>query len=261
MAREKFINGTTNFETWRDTRNDNSKYIARMYVINAMRGKAELTTADEIALVNTIMVSEMTGKLTGFYSISTSVLMNDRCQARAKNPDTICARCYAAASLNNYDGLMEATETNHYILNEFLISSDAWQVLAVPTTNGFFRIEAFGDVASVTCCRNYIRIIRTHSFIRFGVWTKNPDLWIKAFELESGKPENMSFIVSSIFVNQRADVPETYAKYVDHVFTVFNNKEIKEKKININCGSRDCNGCRNCYAADSNEYDIREKLK
>lgn len=266
MAREKFINGKTNYQAWRETRANNSKYDARAAVIAETMEKDTLTDVDYIRLVNTIMISEMTGKLSGFYSISTSVLMNERCQARAGIPGTICEKCYAAASLNHYDGLMEAMETNHKILNTWLIPENAWRALACPSTNGKFRIEAFGDVATVTCARNYVRIINTHKWLHFGVWTKNPDLWEKAFELEGGKPENMTYIVSSIFLNKPYVISEKQRGIVDHVFTVYDIPTIKEKHIDINCGARDCNGCRRCYGSSKDielgySFHVREKLK
>lgn len=261
MARERFENGHTNYNAWRDTRSDNKKHIVRMNTINDIRDHGIRSYADYIRLVNTVCVSEMTGKLTGFYSISTSVLMNDRCQARAKNPNTICARCYAAMSLNNYDGLMMCMESNYIILNTWLIPESAWQTLALPSTNGKFRIEAFGDVASVTCARNYIRIIKTHAWLHFGVWTKNSDLWIEAFEQEGGKPSNMTFLVSSIFMDKPYVITEKERKYVDHVFTVYRPATIDKNNIDINCGSRNCNGCMKCYTPENKDFNIREKLK
>ena len=261
MARARFENGHTDYSVWRETRNDNNKHIVRMDTINDIKNNGIRSEHDYIRLVNTVCVSDMTGKLTGFYSISTSVLMNARCQARAKNPDTICAKCYAANSLNSYDGLMECMESNYIILNTWLIPDSAWQALALPSTNGKFRIEAFGDVASVTCARNYIRIIRTHKWLHFGVWTKNSDLWIKAFELEGGKPENMTFLVSSVFMDKVYELTEKEIAYVDHVFTVYRPETIKRDNIDINCGSRDCNKCMKCYTPENKDFNIREKLK
>lgn len=85
MARERFTNGHSDYTAWRKTREGNKKHIVRMDIIDHIRNNGIQSEADYIRLVNTICISEMTGKLTGFYSISTSVLMNKRCQARAKD--------------------------------------------------------------------------------------------------------------------------------------------------------------------------------
>lgn len=264
--RMKFEQGKTNYNEWRATRNDNKKFVARMATINELKEKKALSVYEEMKLVNTVCESEMTGKLTGFYSISTSVLMNPICQARAKNPESICSKCYAANTLAMRDGTMECMETNYIILNTWLISSDAWATLPLRTTNGKYRIESFGDVATVTCCRNYIRIMNTHKHLFFGVWTKNPGLWMTAFELENGKPTNMSFIVSSAYMDKPYIIKESERGIIDHVFTVYKPSTIKERHININCGSRDCNGCRKCYGShldieNNYSFHIREKLK
>ena len=192
----KFINGITDYETWRDHSKDNKKHLERMELINALREKEELSTLDEIRLVSAVVVSRLTSKLDEFFGISTSVCMNPICQARARIPNSICAKCYA--SNLHYGTQICALESNYYILNEFLISEDSWKTLAIPTINGYARIESHGDVATLNCARNYVRIINSHKYINFGVWTKNVDLWIQAFELENGKPENMTFIYTVI---------------------------------------------------------------
>lgn len=262
MAR--FINGVTDYKEWRKEKEDNEKMKARMAVINEMKTKDTLTLADEIRLVMVIMITTLTGKLKDFYSISTSVLMNNICQARAKNPDSICHDCYAASGASRYSGLAQALESNFIILNTWLLSEQALATLALPTTNGFFRIESHGDVASLTCARNYVRIIKTHPWIRFGVWTKNFGYWVRAFELEGGKPENMSFIVSSDKKDKKVNLPENVLKYTDHVFTVYRPETIEKENIKINCGAKNCNDCVKagvrCYHKDGT-FEINEKLK
>ena len=255
----KFINGITNYSDWRDMSKDNARTIARKAIIRAMAAKHILTLGQELQLVQAVNVSALTGKLDGYYSISTSVLMNDRCQARAKNPRSICADCYAASNVARYSNLTQALECNYEILNGFLISDTAWNVLCIPTTNGDARIESHGDVATVTCARNYIRIIRTHKHLNFGVWTKNVDLWEKAFEIE-GKPENMEFIVSSYLTNVQMELTPSAAQYVDHIFTVYDAERAQAHNITINCGARCCATCRRCYQKDT-EYYINEIKK
>lgn len=251
----KFINGVTDYETWRDHTKDSGKYLARVALIEA----GIQTLADEVKLVNAVNVSTMGGKLEGYYSVSTSVLMNPICQERAKVPGSICAQCYAATYAAMRNELNQALETNFRILNEFLISETAWATLTWPTTNGDGRIESFGDVASVICARNYLRIIKTHPWINFGVWTKNVALWIRAFALEGGKPANMKFIVSSPKINEKVEISAEWLPYLDHRFTVYDAEFARENGIVINCGGAKCATCRNCYG--EGPFDVCEILK
>lgn len=251
----KFINGETNYNEWRDHARDNKRYLERMALISL----GCKTILDEIRLVQAVNVSAMSGKLEGFWSVSTSVLMNPICQQRAKDPNSICHDCYAATTASGRSGLTQALETNYRILNDFLISEDSWKVLNWPTSNGYGRVESFGDVASVTCARNYLRIMKTHECLKFGVWTKNGALYKRAFDLEGGKPKNMKFIISSPIVNQPVEIPEYLLPYVDHRFTVYTKEYAEAHGIEINCGGRKCMTCMNCY--DDGPFDINELIK
>ena len=41
----------------------------------------------------------MTGKMEGIDSISTSCILNTFCEARKKDPDSVCSHCYATSRL------------------------------------------------------------------------------------------------------------------------------------------------------------------
>lgn len=263
----KFIQGVTNYEEWRDHSRDNKKYKERMALISEMLPKKDkLSFADQVRLVMAILVSALTGKLEGFFAISTSVLMNAICQARAKIEGCICKDCYAAAGCSRFAELCQGLETNFLILNNFLISVEAWKVLAIPSTNGYTRIEAHGDVATELCAINYMHIILSHPYLTFAVWTKNLELWKNVLE-EYGKPDNMVFIASSPMENVVMELPEWSKKYVDHVFTVFTKEYAQNNNIEINCGTwneRDldhkCRNCLKCYE-ESGIYYINELKK
>lgn len=253
----KFINGVTDYDEWRDHDRDNKKFKERMSKISWALAKKEngerLTLAEQIVLVLCIVVSELSGKLEGFYAISTSVLMNAICQARAKVKNSICALCYAALNIQRKATLTQALETNFIILNTFLISEEAWKVLAIPSTNGMARIESHGDVATEICAINYVRIVASHPWLTFAVFTKNVELYKNVFETE-GKPSNMIFIASSPIINEVMDIPEWAVEYVDHIFTVYEEEYAREHGIVINCGTWEghdldhrCSTCMKCY--------------
>ena len=270
--KKRFINGVTNYEEYIENRMENNTYLSKKAIVMAMLEKKErgeeITIVDQMMLVRCIQVSQLTGKLDGFYAISTSVMMNEICQERAKLEGCICKECYAAACLNRFSNLCMALEINHIILNNFLISAEAWATLMIPSTNGKARIEAHGDTASSACAINYIRIIKTHSFLEFGVWTKNLNHYRVAFNKE-GKPANCRFIYSSMEINVPAEVPADMIEYVDHVFTVYTKEYAIEHHIRINCGQYDenldlidqkCRTCMRCYTA-ATEFYINELLK
>ena len=242
----------------------NNKYLSRAEIICRMHEKIrngeQLTDFDYFQLVQCINVSKLSGKLDGFYSISTSVLKNPICHARACNNKTICSKCYAATSTAYRTELALALDTNYDILNGFLIPESAWSALPIYSSNGKSRIESHGDIATVTGARNYLRIIKTHKHLFFGVWSKNWNIWLTAFKLE-GKPENMNFILSSEIINKVSEVPEKIKPYVDKVFTVYDKDYIKENGIDINCGGRSCKTCLKCYEKENPIFHISEQLK
>lgn len=268
----KFINGVTDYNEWRDHAKDFSTYKAKMAVVSEMLAKKEkgeaLTFADEIRLVQCVNVSALTGKLEDFYSVSTSVLMNPVCQARAKVKGCICEKCYAANSVAARSGLCQCLEINYIILTNFLISEEAWALLAIPSTNGKLRIESHGDTANTIHAINYRRIVASHRHLVFAIFGKNGDHYNKAFEAE-GKPDNCIFVLSSPMINVVMEVPEKWVWFVDKVFTVVTLKFAKENDITINCGTWDAEGklnhkcklCMRCYDKANRDFYIYELLK
>lgn len=272
IANHKFINGVTDYGEYIVDRKENNRYLSKKAIVmNLLEKKArgeEITIVDQMMLVNCIQVSKLTGKLEGFYAISTNVMMNPICQSRAKEKGCICEKCYAANCLNRFSALCMSLEINYMILNNFLITEEAWATLIIPSTNGKARIEAHGDTASATCAINYMRIIKSHPFLEFGVWTKNLNHYRVAFDKE-GKPSNCRFIYSSKQVNVPSEVPADMVEYVDHVFTVYTKEYALEHHIPINCGKYDgnlelidhkCVTCMRCYIFGT-EFYINELLK
>ena len=200
-------------------------------------------------------------KLAGIQSINTSVVLNPICQKRSKNPNSVCAKCYAENLLRMRKALAEHLEENTHILT---MPMNDIQIATVPVSSYFVRIESFGDVANVEQCKNYIRIINAHPMQQFGAWTKNIGLWARAFE-ELGKPANLSMVFSSPRVNERGKVEPKYRKWIDHRFTVWTKAEYERRRFaggctacaGISCISQ-C-GCK-CYKKDTS-FDIDEQLR
>lgn len=194
------------------------------------------------------------GKMTGLYSLSTYCGCNERCLRNSKIKGSICEKCFAFRQTSYMTSMVPPLKQNYDILTKEII---AWEDL--PIINAlYFRFESFGDLANVTQAINYMHIIQKNPGTFFAWWSKNMDIVNKMFQ-ETGyeKPENVNFIESSLFEN-KAKHPSYW--FVDKVFTVFDEKTIKERGININCGARSCLNCKLCYTKNDTIY-VNEKEK
>ena len=212
-----------------------------------------MTITEELHLVTMVKPTTHTGKLEGITSVNTSAALNPICQARQQVEGSICQHCYAESLLHMRKGLADRTAQNGDILQNYLISDDAWSFLPISTL--YARIESFGDVANVTQARNYIRIIRSHPQTRWGIWSKNAAIWAEAFQLE-GKPTNCTYVHSSMMLGQVDELPSSIVPYADHRFTVWPKGTDHE----ITCGGRRCMTCLRCYRNDTS-FDVDELKK
>ena len=121
-------------------------------------------------------------KLENICSISSSVHDNARCALWRKIKNCICQKCYAYNQQTRQTGLKEHNIINGIILRNVLIPVKAFKKLVIIFP--YLRIESFGDVQNITQARNYIRIIKAFPRKRCAIWTKNVDIWHKAFEME-----------------------------------------------------------------------------
>lgn len=203
-------------------------------------------------------------KLAGINSLSTSCRDNCFCIERIKKTDCICAHCYADTQQKTQLALQDRNTINGIILRNIVIPVKYWKKYVNPSDiSKFFRIESFGDVANKTQAINYINFMLAFPRVHFAVWTKNTGIWYFAMQ-ETGKPENMVYIVSSEKVNVPNNHTEKTFGKVDHVFTVYDKQFIKENNVNINCGGRSCMDCIKkgvgCYYRNT-EKNICEELK
>jgi len=199
---------------------------------------------------------DMSGKLSGIPSISTSCRCNPHCLRRMTSGrlDAICRACFAEKTLGRYDDTERAAESNFLLLTSGLLP-DEW----IPRFGNvqFVRIESFGDLYNVNQARNYLRIIKNNPRVTFAWWTKNAGILARAIKLE-GRPKNVVLVQSS----ERIDRPEEKRfPFFDHVFTVYRSEETAAAHgRRINCGARDCLGCLRCYSRRT-ARDVSELLK
>lgn len=195
-----------------------------------------------------------TGKMAGMQSLSTSCLLNPYCQRYASDPSKICFKCYANTMLKYRASMRPCLERNRELLTERILPIEQLPLLNI----AFFRFEAFGDLNSATQVANYFNICNANPFTRFALWTKNPAFIDQAIKMGHDKPENLIILVSSPYINKRADISRWW--FVDKVFTVYDKKTIKDSDVDINCGANSCIRCLRCYL-DNGITEINEKLK
>ena len=196
----------------------------------------------------------MSAKMEFIPAISTSCLLNPYCQARAKNPESICAQCYADGVINRYSALSahltENTSVLAGIIPEALLPRFKDSVEIV-------RFEAFGDLFSTAQMINYINIARVNPHVTFTLWTKNKGLARRGIE-EMYKPDNLILVYSANKIN----TPESLPQYFDKVFTVWTSEEAaRAAGFEINCGARKCNACRTCYNLENMITAVNELVK
>lgn len=224
------------------------------------------------ARIDAAICKNHSGKMAGFWSLSTSVKCNPLCAARAahgepvavelENGETvdasmICAKCYADAMTSRYKSLAAKLEANTELLSSIALTADD-----VPFINcAFFRFEAFGDLINETHAANYMAIAAANPHCTFTLWTKNPQYIRGALAAGAVKPANMIIILSSPFINVNV-LEQKFAvidDFVDKVFTVYDKAHAGD--VVINCGGRKCAECRRCYRRENADAMTRDDIE
>ena len=198
-------------------------------------------------------------KMEGMQSLSTSPLLNDNCVKISQNDKTICHHCFSIKQLKRFKN-----QDLKYIYNYLILNYCDLKENQIPFINAcYFRIEAFGDLNSMTQLKNYIQIIKSNKHTFFAWFTKRYDLIIKYLEEGGVFPNNCNLILSSPLLNSRINskLIETIRGYQPNinlkVFSVYDGEKIKD--IEYNCLKK-CSKCLKCYTKNKITY-INEKLK
>lgn len=201
------------------------------------------------------------GKMAGIHSLSTNSMLNPFCIAHQKIDGCICQHCYAVNLIKSRPSMFIPLTINQLLLSNFIINPSILPVIDCD----MFRFEAFGDLGNVFQVINFMNIARKeeNQKIMMALWTKNPVIIKRAFESmggtwEENKPKNLQMVFSGFRINHDIDI-ESLKKvfpFIDRVFVVYSN----ESKAIINCGKRDCHGCKQCYLKEGCKK-INEALK
>lgn len=213
----------------------------------------ECTLSNSKRISGLHFTTKHTGKMSGMASISTAVTTNERCAKNAQIEGSICQKCFASKQMKIFPSMEKPMVENQRILTSEILPTEKLPII----NNIYFRFEAFGDLNNATHVINYFRICYKNPKVKFALWTKNPDFVAEAIARGYEKPHNLNIVLSSLFINKER---KNAFNFVDKIFTVYDDNYIKENKIEINCGSKNCFTCGLCY--EKNEITvINEKLK
>ena len=209
-----------------------------------------------------ITITEHQGKMTLIPSISTSKKLNANCQKMScsDNCDCICKYCYADKTMAMYPNLEKSLTNNTAILTRELTFSEIKEIAKFYLNTSIARFESFGDLNNEIQLINYIRIARAARHTRFALFTKHYSIVKKYFESGKRFPDNVTLILSSPYIDHvlNESIVNQFKQYHRRVitFTVTRDKE----NPGINCGTRRCVECRNCYDA-KNPKNVIEYIK
>ena len=204
-------------------------------------------------------IANMTGKMAGMRSISTSPCENKGCMERSKNPELVCSHCFSISTQERYKNLGKKL-----VFNTRLLTVKVWDEEVLPIiAERFFRFESFGDVNvgqdGVNQIINIFNICEKNQNTEFSVWTKVPEMYNFVInKLNISKPKNLKIGQSSFRLNV-ADKPRY--DFIDFVFTVYTAEYAIENNIEINCGNKQCLRCQNCYGKSIGNFYVNEILK
>lgn len=198
------------------------------------------------------------GKMDGMQSLSTSPYKNSQCNKNCQIDGAICKKCFSRSQMKMYTNQEKALAKNYDLLTSSVLPENQLPIINCL----YFRFEAFGDLANENQVINYFNISKNNPKVNFTIWTKNPQIMKKAIDMGYEKPNNLTVIYSSLFINNQVTIEKIKNKYpfIDKVFTVYDKDYIKNNDIQINCGAKNCLKCRLCYEKNDTVY-INEKLK
>lgn len=204
------------------------------------------------------ITNEMTGKMSGMWSLNTSPSVNPFCLKMRKNPKYICKSCYTKSSEARWKETRAAWSHNSAVLSSRLLRDKEIPLLmAHKSAPEIFRFQAHGDLMNGTHYKNLLLIAEANPERMFALWTKNLPV-IKRVGLR--KLPNLIYIYSTPELDNLNPVkPQGFEKVFDKVFSVYSSKFIKLNNISINC-QKYCYTCRICYSRNDTVF-INEKIK
>ena len=201
-----------------------------------------------------ITITEHQGKMILIPSISTNKKMNAHCMQMAEsgNPDCICTHCYVDRTMKMYPRLNDSLTNNTNVLTSRELTDSEITLISNFFLNvSIARFESFGDLNNEIQLINYVRIATKSKHTKFALYTKQYSIVRQFFESGKRFPSNLTLILSSPLIDHVLSdtIVNELKKYHSRVITF----TVTRDKANpfINCGTRRCVECRNCYDSRS----------
>ena len=211
--------------------------------IKSILEKEEITTADRFTLLRLYNVAyHESGKIEEIFSLDSSAHSCAFCEKMREyaktHSDCICGYCYDWKQEQYKIASLARHTLNMIIMSEVEFGVEE---LAMLPGSGDVRVNSSGDATNETYAGNMIKYAIAHPFANVTAWSKNAIAYIKACK-KYGKPENLTLIYSSPFLNKIVPLP----MFFDLLFVVFTSEE--EVKKAIETGAGECNGkkCKDC---------------
>lgn len=205
----------------------------------------------------------LSGKLADLFSYSGSKTNNPFCANQCAKCIGVCAGCYADGCYKFRITAKAAHERYTEILESDILTClpDLSKVDAP-----FIRFNSHGELAGLNTAINELLIAAANPSVKFGLWTKRPELIAQAIEQIGFRPANVSLVYSSYFVDNAvklADVNKMFCVDFDHVFTVYKPENMPDNKTayTCKCGPKACVNCGVCYNRFNGVEQIAEKLR
>jgi len=195
--------------------------------------------------------SEMSGKMAGLGSINTNTLSNPFCQKMRNCDKAICSKCYSGYMLETF----RKSAVNRFEIHSQLLSNSILEKNQFPNYTNFkyVRLHSHGELINKTHMDNYINLCNYYPNTTFALWTKRKSLVMGIVD----KPDNLIIVFSNPIVDKPI---KTVPTGFDKVFNVLSQDWVMLHYVAINCGSKSCIGCLNCYKTDTEKV-IYEQLK
>ena len=195
--------------------------------------------------MNTIHITQGSGKLAGIQSINTPTTTNPFCQSMQKT-DSVCKSCYAQRYEKIRPNIVTAFERNLFLSERELLP------LEIPTiSDDIARFASYGELINMMHFINLLRIALANPRTVFTLWTKRYRIVQRVLK-HMDKPDNLILIYSSPIVGKVSALP----KHFNKVFTTFARGT---DTTDINCHGA-CNTCRLCYS-HNDTVNINEIIK
>lgn len=195
-----------------------------------------------------IFIGSPLGKMENILSLSTNKNNNTNCIRLSQNKNTICNKCYVKKSMGINPHLENALNKNEFLKTR-LLSKEEIKKLSFLQNQLYFRFESFGDIDTITQLINYNNIASYYKNCQFALWSKNYLLLLSYYKQGLKTCKNLNIVISSPLISKELNniFIDTLKKYNKNIitFTVYKKNDIDIKKVN--CGTKKCIECLNCY--------------